>query len=371
MRTKSGLAALLAAAFACVSAGCSEGPRPLADASADVRMDSGIDARVDDGAAADGREGEDSATSPDATSVDALGREDSGDGGDSGPMCAMPVGAPPYADRMNNEEFTDPPTCAGCPQPFTDLAELDGPTLPANATSLTITGASRGATECHWYVSNASCGNTGGMIPVDVEGTGRFSTTVPVFCGANVVRLVCRNDRGTRVLVRRLQGTECSGRDLRVTLSWDEPGKDLELHLLRAPRALNSTTDDCTWFTCMSPTGLEWGSPGDTADNPRKDIDNTSSFGPENIFLDRAAPGTYHVVVEHWSLAGDPSAADVDIIVRERTVARLHRDNFVRQTVWYVGTITFPEGRFVAANTLTDCTASWMRTSRGCDLPLP
>jgi uncharacterized protein YfaP (DUF2135 family) len=302
--------------------------------------------------------------------VPSMGGDDTGVG-DGGPNCGMQVGAPPYMDHTNNEEFTDPPMCAGCPDPFTDLGELDVAALPANSTSLAITGASRGATECRWYVSNSSCGNTSGLIPVDPEGTGRFATTIPVFCGTNVVRLVCRNDRGTRVYVRRLQGTTCDGRDLRVTLSWDEPGKDLELHLLRAPRSLNSSTEDCTWFTCMGASGLEWGVAGDSADNPRKDIDNTGSFGPENIFLDRAPAGTYHVVVEHWSRSGDPSATDVDIIIRERSVARLHRDNFVRQTVWYVGTVTFPEGRFTPVNTLTDCTASWMLMSRGCDLPLP
>ncbi len=290
---------------------------------------------------------------------------------DGGPGCGMQIGAPPYPDRMMNEEFTDPPMCASCPDPFTDLAELDGPRLPPAATSLSITGASRGATECRWYVSNSSCGNTSGSIPVDPEGTGRFSTTIPVFCGTNIVRIVCRNDRGSRVIVRRLEGTQCDGNDLRVTLSWDLPGKDLELHLLRAPRALNSMTDDCTWFTCMSPTGLEWGMPGDMTDNPRKDIDNTGSFGPENIFLDRAPAGTYHILVEHWSRSGDPSSTDVDIIIRERSVARLHRDNFLRQGVWYLGTVTFPEGRFTPVNSLTDCTASWMLMSRGCDLPLP
>ncbi|MBL8683294.1 MAG: hypothetical protein JNK05_29270 [Myxococcales bacterium] len=365
---RSTLFALLALGCAALFA-CSDGPslapsdaRGSGDASS---MDSSssmdvpsFDSMVaDDSAAADAAA--DSGSSSDASV------EDSSEAG-----CTSTVAMPPYSDRTMNEEFTDPPTCAGCPSPYADVDELSIATLPDGATSLRVAGSARGATQCEWFVSNSSCGHTGGRILTDPEGGGLFSTTLPVFCGTNVVRIVCRNERGARVLVRRIEGPRCSGRDLRVTLAWDMAGRDLELHLLRAPRALNSMTDDCTWFTCMSPAGLEWGAAGDT-DNPRKDIDNTGSFGPENIYLDRAPAGTYYVMVEHWSRSGEPSTADVDIIVRERSVARLRRTMFPRQWVWNVGTITFPEGRFTPNDTTVDCNASWMATSRGCDLPLP
>jgi hypothetical protein len=290
---------------------------------------------------------------------------------DGDASCGTSVMNPPYGDVVTNAEFTDPAMCLGCPEPFAELNELDSPMLADTVTALSVSGTARGATQCAWYVSNSSCGHTGGNILTDPEGTGRFSTTIPVFCGTNVVRIVCRNDRGTRVIVRRIEGPRCSGRDLRLTLSWDMAGKDLELHLLRAPGALNSMTDDCTWFTCMGPTGLEWGVAGDATDNPRKDIDNTGSFGPENIFLDRAPAGTYYVLVEHWGSTGEPSTADIDVIIRERSVARLRRTMFPRQWVWNVGTITFPEGRFTPVDMTIDCNGSWRRMSRGCDLALP
>ncbi len=358
------MAGLFAVLFA-----CSEGPTVAA-------RDGGVDASTrGDANALDG--GPRDAAATDAAIDANQSSADSGEGSDASTLgdgeagCATTVASPPYSDRVTNAEFTDPAVCAGCPDPFSELNELDRPNLPESSTSIGVSGTARGATQCEWFVSNSSCGHTGGSILTDPEGTGRFSTTIPVFCGTNVVRIVCRNDRGSRVIVRRLEGTRCAGRDLRVTLSWDMPGKDLELHLLRAPRALNSMTDDCTWFTCMSPTGLEWGVVGDATDNPRKDIDNTSSFGPENIFLDRAPAGTYFVMVEHWSRSGDPSTADLDVIIRERSVARLRQTMFPRQWVWNVGTITFPEGRFTPTNTTQDCNASWMSSSRGCDLPLP
>jgi uncharacterized protein YfaP (DUF2135 family) len=366
MKSARWLVVLMATLFA-----CSEGPRPIVpgDSAADAqgRADvAAMDVSIADVVAMD------SVVADSGTSVeDGAGGSDAAVVGDGEAGCGTTVASPPYSDRVTNQEFTDPPMCTGCPEPFAELNELDVAMLPESSTSISVSGTSRGATQCEWFVSNSSCGHTGGSIATDFEGTGRFSATIPVFCGSNVVRLVCRNDRGARVIVRRLEGTRCTGRDLRLTLSWDEPGKDLELHLLRAPRALNSSTDDCTWFTCMAPTGLDWGVVGDGTDNPRKDIDNTGSFGPENIFLDRAAAGTYYVMVEHWSRSGDPSTADIDVIIRERSVARLRRTMFARQFVWNVGTITFPEGRFTPVDTTQDCNASWMSTSRGCDLPLP
>lgn len=357
----------LGALALCAVSACSDNPTPFAPTDARSDASASMDVLDRDVAATDSASMD--AVNDTGISTDAAPVADASADGEAG--CGTAVGAPPYSDRVTNQEFTDPPTCPGCPDPFAELQEIDGPNLPENSTSITVTGTARGATSCEWFVSNSSCGHTGGSIQTDPEGGGRFTSTIPVFCGPNVVRIVCRNDRGARVIVRRLEGTRCSGRDLRLTLSWDEPGKDLELHLLRAPRSLNSMTDDCTWFTCMATTGLEWGAVGDDTDNPRKDIDNTGSFGPENIYLDRAAAGTYYVLVEHWSTSGEPSTADVDVIIRERSVARLRQTMFARQRVWNVGTITFPEGRFTPTDTTQDCTASWRLSSRGCDLPLP
>lgn len=289
--------------------------------------------------------------------------------GDAADACVTP-GAVPYASHATNEEFTDPPTCAGCPSAFAGVS-LPA-TLAPGATTLRVEGSAPGARVCEWYVLGGSCGVTHGTASVDPDGAGLFATTVPVFCGTNVIQVVCGNDAGRRVLVRRVEGTQCqgAGRDLRVTLSWDARSNDMELHLLRAAGQLNDPTNDCTWFTCMGAAGLDWGVVGDTRDNPTKDIDNTGPLGPENIFLDRAAAGTYHVVVEYWG-SGDPSTSDVDVTIRERTVARLHRAMIPVHAVWYVGTVSFPSATFTPVDTITPCASNWMARTRGCDLPLP
>lgn len=302
--------------------------------------------------------------------ADVPGDGDAGTAADVGDAACRTLEMVPYAGRTSREEFTDPPSCSGCPGAFAMLDELDAPLSPT-ATTVAISGQSAGAQRCAWYVEGGDCGITWGAASTDPDGAGIFQATIPVFCGTNVVRVVCSNAAGSRVVVRRLEGTRCAGRDLRVTLTWDDHGTDMELHLVRPGGRINSTTDDCTWFTCMGASGLEWGDPMRADDNPRKDIDNTSYLGPENIFLDRAPAGTYHIVVEYWG-GGTPSANAVDVTVRERTVARLRQPMLAVHAVWVVGSVTFPSGVFTPIERVVDCATDWrMSGSMGCPLALP
>ncbi|MFO0606398.1 MAG: hypothetical protein U0324_24720 [Polyangiales bacterium] len=360
---------LAACALASVAACSVDGPArfiPGADAAPDVSPDISLDAP------------DVALDAPDASldapvafeappPLDVAAPDAAVDGADA---CAPP-GDVPYASHVTDEEFTDPPACAACPRTFSG-ALAPGTALPPGATTLRVEGSAPGARECDWYVFGGSCGVSHGRASVDPDGAGLFTTTVPVFCGTNVVQVVCGNDAGRRVLVRRVEGTRCEGdgRDLRVTLSWDARSNDMELHLLRAAGQLNEPTNDCTWFTCMGGVGLDWGVAGDARDNPMKDLDNTGPLGPENIFLGRAPEGTYHVLVEYWG-SGDPSTSDVDVTIRERTVARLHRTMIPIHAVWYVGTVSFPSATFTPRDTITPCASSWMARTRGCDLPLP
>jgi hypothetical protein len=329
----------------------------------------------DGGMRFDGGGGGDSAVAdtgaPDAGAPD-TGAPDAGpaDGGEV--MCEDLGDDVPYADRTTNEEFTDPGDCPTCPGAFTGLEELEVGTLTPGMTSVTISGAALGATGCEWYVLGGECGVTRGRIATDPDGTGMFEVTVPVFCGDNVVQLVCDGAGGRRVYVRRLAGEACN-RDLRLTLSWDAVGDDLELHLIREGGTINSDTDDCTWFTCIS-SSPDWGVAGDPTDDPRKDIDDLDDFGPENIYLENAADGTYHVMVEHWGTLGSPSDAAVDVAIGETTVARVEETALQTHWIWYVGTVTFPAGTFTPIDTLTDCSAAtdWNAGgSLGCGLAIP
>jgi hypothetical protein len=336
------LLAALAAACGPVAAGGTEDGPPGPPADGGPALDAAVDAAPADGAVP----------------------TDAGDGG-----CPPPPSDVPYAAHTQNEEFTDPADCPDCPGPYTGTEELDAPVAP-DATKLTVTGTSPGATSCEWYVIGGACGVVSGTAAMDPDGSS-FSTTFPLFCGVNVVQIVCHNLAGTRVIVRRLEGTQCSGRDLRLTLSWDDQGTDMELHLVRDGAHINSVTDDCTWFTCINEE-LAWGPAPEN--HPHKDVDNVSYFGPENIYLDQAPAGRYHVLIEYWG-SGLPSRNVLDVTIREVTVEHRVWPDLKEKFVWYVGMVDFPAGVFTGADQVSDCTGAWgpvpVEQVLGCNLPLP
>jgi hypothetical protein len=80
---------------------------------------------------------------------------------------------------------------------------------------------------------------------------------------------------------------------------WDTDGTDMDLHLLSpiAKRWFDEDSNqDCFYSTCGDPPP-NWGDPNTGSDDPHLDIDDTDGFGPENINIDRPAPGVYRVGV--------------------------------------------------------------------------
>lgn len=267
----------------------------------------------------------------------------------------------PYPDDAPGTDRTEPPACADCPAFSGVTATPIGTTARVTGTTATL------ATECRWYLESAGCGGTSGAFLPDEFTT--FTLTLPLFCGTNTLQLVCESAAGRSVSTREIAGPACDGRDLQVTLGWGATAYDMELHLVRDGAHINDPTGDCTWFTCMS-ASPDWGVPGDPTDDPRKDVDNTSTYGPENIYLTRAAPGRYHVMVEYWG-SGTPDTSEITITLGGATVWRGSRLMSLYD-VWTVGTLDFPAARFTPVDTITPCTTAW-RTggSFGCALPIP
>lgn len=87
--------------------------------------------------------------------------------------------------------------------------------------------------------------------------------------------------------------------ELRILLTWAEAGDDLDLHLLQSGASLRSD-GDCFWDNCRAANGLEWGDPGDLADNPRLVEDDVAGLGPEVIVLTAPEIGEYHVWVHDY-----------------------------------------------------------------------
>lgn len=257
-------------------------------------------------------------------------------------------------------------TCQGCP-------EVDDADVPADyrltldgATFHTFTGTVRDAVgDGHFTVISASGQLLGGTIPTDAA-SGAFEFTAPLFCGQQLVECVWSNDAGQYVVAVKVVTTNCVDPDIRATVTWDEGGSDWELHLVRGAGRINQAPDDCTWTTCIG-SGPDWGVPGESGDNPLKDVDNTGAFGPENIYLVGPESTTYTVLVEHWG-SGTPDADGVlTLFVGDQQLA-IAIDDLAPRHVRTVATIEWPAQTIEVVNADYDCSEAW---SSGCTAALP
>jgi hypothetical protein len=86
---------------------------------------------------------------------------------------------------------------------------------------------------------------------------------------------------------------------LRVEMFWNSDATDLDIHLL-SPAATSwfgqANEQDCNFVTCLNESP-RWGNPDRTDDDPHLDLDAKDGYGPENINIDRPAPGVYRVGV--------------------------------------------------------------------------
>jgi uncharacterized protein YfaP (DUF2135 family) len=310
---------------------------------------------VDGAVAVDGPAGSiDGAAQPDAGALDVVAV-------DTGTVSLDP--APGFSTPG---AYTTPTVCPACPANDDATFEVDAGT----ATSLPLQGQVTGATgNGTFFVESApdAQGHTqqiSGTIPTDSGGS--YAVTVPLFCGSQTIKEVWTNASGSTVIVKHVTNSGCTESDIRVTISWDDLGRDWELHLIRPGGHINDGVNDCTWTTCVGKQP-DWGVVGDATDNPSKDVDNTGAYGPENVYLSKPETGRYTVMVEHWGSGGLPSSGQAIINVRG-AVYVFDIANFASHWVWTVATIDWPSATVTGVGTRYDCTGDW---SSGCVAQLP
>ena len=141
-------------------------------------------------------------------------------------------------------------------------------------------------------------------IPRDGDG---FSTEQVLAPGPNTIRVLAEEASGVvadQVTVHAI----VPPKDLRVTLTWDTPGTDVDL-----------------WVT--GPDGekvyyqQKQGKAGGTLDT-----DVTSGFGPETYTQARTEPGTYRVEAHYYS--GAPPTRVTVTVIRGEGTAREERQDF-------------------------------------------
>lgn len=147
--------------------------------------------------------------------------------------------------------------------------------------------------------------------------------------------------------------------DLQVSLAWDSPSADLDLHLIRQTDPATPTIgywdsfQDC-FYGIPDP---DWGNGGVISDNPKLDGDVDTGLGPETIKL--ASPqdtGVYTVLAHEFNSHGSaPTNATVDITLNGTSLAEVYSSAPLTGTdaVWVVGTLTWPESTFTELNQFT------------------
>lgn len=317
------------------------------------------------------------AASADAASADAASADAASDAGaaadaepdtmldpmsDAGADAAPDGGATGVVDPAPGYDTPGEYTGAGCPDSNQSSFTLSVGAASAYTFTGTITG---NVGDGVFYVRGPNGETVGG--PLETAANGSYAKTLPLFCGANIVKLVWNNGTCPLVLVYAVNRTTCVTADITATVQWDDLGRDWELHLIKPGGHINDNATDCTWTSCIG-SSPDWGVVGDATDNPHKDIDNTGSYGPENIWLAGPETGTYTVMVEHWNSSGSPLSdgfVTLNVAGKSYTIAI---QDLAPDHVWTAATIDWPSGVVTTSQAIHDCTANW---SSGCRDAIP
>lgn len=253
--------------------------------------------------------------------------------------------------------------CTGCPDSEADTFTLTLSGVTKRVFEGTVTGAQGDGV---FYVVNESNQELFGAVPTN-ESTGAYSVEIPLFCGAQLVKLVWSNASGGYAQVTEVTTSDCVKPDIRLTVSWDALGDDWELHLIKQGGQINDNATDCTWTSCISGSP-DWGVQSDDSDDPHKDVDDTDAYGPENIWLAKPETGTYTVMVEHWGTGTPQSDGQVMINLAGKPPVVVSMENLAPRHVWTVATIDWPAGVVTTSQDVYDCSGSW---NSGCTADIP
>jgi uncharacterized protein YfaP (DUF2135 family) len=144
----------------------------------------------------------------------------------------------------------------------------------------------------------------GVAMPIEVQEDGSFGRPYSFGRGANGVEVRAPDGKGrARAQFYDAYGRKTQSR-LRVVLSWDTPGTDLDLHIV-GPDGAHA------WYgNRVMPNG------------GALDVDVTTGYGPEIFSSAAPTSGNYHVYVNYYGGGQDGAAltvAQVSVITNENT----------------------------------------------------
>lgn len=192
-----------------------------------------------------------------------------------------------------------------------------------------------------WEFVSVPLGST-----VTMPAGGATRSVTPDQAGAYVAMLTVTNDAGVSNDCE-VTLTAAPSQDMWVEMYWQFAPDDMDLHLL-APGGTLESDSDCYFANCTYDY-LDWGTYGNSADDPSLDLDDIPGTGPENINIDAPSPGQYTVVVHDyvWGsdvtsgnnvtvniyLGGSRAWSDTRTISGEGTYTEFARIDWTNQTV--------------------------------------
>ena len=171
---------------------------------------------------------------------------------------------------------------------------------------------------------------------------GTFSTSENVSNGPNTITVTATNARQEVASDTVTISVQIETYGIRVELTWDTDGTDMDVHLVRPGGEYYDIPSDCHWDN----PNPDWGVAGISEDNPSLDQDETEGYGPENITLEQPnEEGSYLVIIHYFSDYDlGPSTATVRIWINDELVATYVKVDMENDEVWYCATITWPSG---------------------------
>lgn len=165
--------------------------------------------------------------------------------------------------------------------------------------------------------------------------------------GIYVIRLIVINNKGISSIPAECTVEAISDDDLAVKLLWDNKNADMDIHLVRPDGTYGDPVSDCYFWNCSpqySGARPDWGVEGEEKDDPYLDLDNTTGMGPETLYVNKPANGTYKVVVHAYDTSKGPTTAVVKAYVHSVESAVREQLMTTTDTCWDVYTIDVSDG---------------------------
>ncbi len=259
------------------------------------------------------------------------------------------------------------PACSGL---ITISSPSDGSTVTESTTTLSGSVSDTTVTDGTATVSKQGSSNT---VNLTLDGSGNFSSTIPLFNGENVITVKFKKTDGTfcsKTITVTADFSTASDELIHITATWNAD-TDMDLHFVKpSGDYLNqggSSATDCNYGNCTG-TGADWGTTGDDSDNPVLDIDDCvggscSNGRTENIVMAKVnEAGAYTVYMDAFAdQAATPVNVTVTVFIRGSQVGQVScpgqrkgtaTDSCFVGTINWTGTGTSGNGTFTASGTL-------------------